>query len=208
MSALTEALKTIDNWMQTYRPQFSSLLQAGLKTEEIDEKTQDFPFQLSEDLYELYRWHNGTSGNGLELNEVEFFPCFIYISLEESIEKYKEFVKIENKIKNYKNNKDSFNKTSDFTEWSPFWIPIFNNDGQFYFAIFNKGSSDNVPIGLYDPEWTEPIIEYDNLTTMMLTISECYQTEAYYLDKEGWLEEDETRVIEIKKKYNSLSQNL
>lgn len=56
MSSLTEALKRIEAYSkcdQSYwRPQLS--------IRDIDVILQDYPFKLPEEVYELYRWHNGT----------------------------------------------------------------------------------------------------------------------------------------------------
>ncbi|MGB3756978.1 MAG: SMI1/KNR4 family protein [Rivularia sp. (in: cyanobacteria)] len=204
MQRLTNALDRISNWMQQYRPEFVSLLQVGLKAEQIDDKLKDLPFKLDEQFYELYGWHNGSGGYGLKINQVEFFPGYLYYSLEEAIGKYKEFMEIENNVRIfYKDKKTESSKESrSFEEWSSYWFPIFHDDGQCYFAIFSENSEDKVPIGLYDPEWTEPEIIYDDLTAMILTVAECYESGAYYINEEGFLEEDELKVAQIIRKYN------
>ena len=36
------------------------VLQPGLSYEEIDSRVADLPFKLPEEVYQLYRWKNGT----------------------------------------------------------------------------------------------------------------------------------------------------
>ena len=43
---------------------------------------------------------------------------------------------------------------------------------------------------------------YSSLTNMMLTIAECYETGAYYLSEDGFVEENKAKAAKILKKYN------
>ena len=42
-----------------------------------------------------------------------------------------------------------------------------------------------------------------SLTDMMLSLAECYETEAYYLNKKGYVCEDECKAAPILRKYNA-----
>ncbi|MGB3653290.1 MAG: SMI1/KNR4 family protein, partial [Rivularia sp. (in: cyanobacteria)] len=63
MSNLTEALQRISVWMEKYQTEKDGkkipFLAPGLTFEEIENKLKNLPFKLSEELYELYQWHNG-----------------------------------------------------------------------------------------------------------------------------------------------------
>ena len=59
MTIIQENLQRIWDCLVTKAPEITSLLQLGLKPEEIDEITKDLPFKLPEELYELYQWRNG-----------------------------------------------------------------------------------------------------------------------------------------------------
>ena len=61
MTVIKENLKRIWDCLVTKAPEITSLLQPGLKREEIDEIIKDLPFKLPEELYELYQWRNGLS---------------------------------------------------------------------------------------------------------------------------------------------------
>ncbi len=82
---MRENLQRIWDSLLVKAPELISLLQAGLQRQEIDEVMKDSPFQLPEEIYELYQWHNGLS-QGIELygwirNEV----TFSFNSLEQAI---------------------------------------------------------------------------------------------------------------------------
>ncbi|MFN6564517.1 MAG: hypothetical protein RMY28_032630 [Nostoc sp. ChiSLP01] len=56
MTEIQENLKRIWDCLVTKAPEITSLLQPGLKPEEIDEITKDLPFKLPEEVYEIYQW--------------------------------------------------------------------------------------------------------------------------------------------------------
>lgn len=59
MSALIDALERIETWLVQNQPELAIGLQPGLTLEEINGILKSFPYQLSEEVCELYQWHNG-----------------------------------------------------------------------------------------------------------------------------------------------------
>ena len=67
---------------------------------------------------------------------------------------------------------------------------------------------------LGDLEETSPVLRfvyadaaiprYPNLTNMMLAIAECYESGAYYLGEDEYLEENQQKADEIDRKYGSI----
>lgn len=55
MMGIKENLKRIWDCLVTKPPEITSLLQPGLKPEEIDEITKGLPFKLPEEVYEVYQ---------------------------------------------------------------------------------------------------------------------------------------------------------
>ena len=67
MTEITRNLQRIWDCIEKKAPEVKDLFQPGLKPEEIDEITKDFPFRLPQEVYELYQWKNGLFDNvGLE----------------------------------------------------------------------------------------------------------------------------------------------
>jgi cell wall assembly regulator SMI1 len=54
MSTLTDALERILNWLRANYPEAASSLQPGLSYEDITAKVADLPFNLPQEVYELY----------------------------------------------------------------------------------------------------------------------------------------------------------
>lgn len=71
MTELTAALNCLDNALNQTAPAVISRLQLGLTHAEIDQRTTSFSWELPQDVYTLYQWHNGLSGSPGKLNLVE-----------------------------------------------------------------------------------------------------------------------------------------
>ncbi|BAY87248.1 PBS lyase HEAT-like repeat protein [Calothrix parasitica NIES-267] len=59
MTTIKNNLKRIWDCIEQKAPEVKDLFQPGLKSEEIDEITKDLPFNLPQEVYELYQWRNG-----------------------------------------------------------------------------------------------------------------------------------------------------
>ena len=73
MSEITEALQRIEVWLQNHMPNRAAELRPGLTRNEINELVKDLPFNLPDEVYELYQWHDG-SVNRFILENYDFLP--------------------------------------------------------------------------------------------------------------------------------------
>lgn len=77
-SPLTQALKEIDHWIETSSSYHAGRIRndfnvrPGLEREMIELYSAEFDFHLSEEVYELYQWHDGHFGVGDYANHVFF----------------------------------------------------------------------------------------------------------------------------------------
>jgi hypothetical protein len=71
MNELTEALTRFDEVLHQVAPAIVTRLQPGLARAEIEKQLVSFLWQLPNDAYDLYQWHNGLSGKPGTLNLVE-----------------------------------------------------------------------------------------------------------------------------------------
>jgi hypothetical protein len=71
MSELLETLHHFDGTLRQTAPKIADRLQSGLSRAEIEAKTAAFTWELPQDAYELYQWHNGLSGKPGKLNLAE-----------------------------------------------------------------------------------------------------------------------------------------
>lgn len=195
MTVLTESLEQILSWLERNNSSFASALQPGLTYSEIQDRVEYLPFDLPEEVYELYQWRNGTR-NGKERSS-SFFPAFTFNSLEQSLDHYDELMRFANEL-------GEGNWLDPSTIWHPNWFPIFSFEGQghYYFVICSEKTKKTSPILNFSIEDSESYTDYTSLTNMMLTIVECYETGVYYVSDYGDLAMDEERKEVMRQKYN------
>ncbi|MFP4692962.1 MAG: HEAT repeat domain-containing protein [Halothece sp.] len=199
MTALTNALNRILHWHQQNYVEWVESKQPGLTTEEIKIKTQELPFRLPTEVYELYQWCNGTS------EDIPFFPSYRFLPLEEAVDLYNSDFKEVHIDKLQQEDYYDIAQLASFS-WPSFqnqyWLPIFDFDSEIYFLSCDTQQRDATPVWYYFPESVFPRLYFSNLTSMLLAIAECYETKAYYLNEQGFLEENELKVAPILQKYS------
>jgi len=197
MSKLTEALEKITNWLQEHTPStYFSLLRPGLSDAQIEEITKELPFQLPTEIYELYKWSNGSidlyrDGKSIYIfhadyiTENRFGPYYGFRSLQAAIAQY--FWQ----LKRY-----SIPSLEDDSYRFYNWLPIFYSEDLYrrvgYVLIDSKGKE--YPIVFVDKSHAHGMIgityKYANITTMMIKTAEFYELgDCYYYKMENsWYE--------------------
>lgn len=171
MSLLTEALKDIDHWIETSNswhakrirsddisPEFRA--RPGLEREMIDLFAEEYNFTFSEEVYELYQWHNG----GFEIGDMAN-PVF-FTSLEHAVE---------------------FIIRGD-TPHRPY-LPLFIGDRAYFTIPESTHNEQQSPLFFYDgsisteapkpdPRWGSFRADYyaPSITALMQAMAECAKT--------------------------------
>lgn len=175
MKELTNALERILYWMQKHDPYRISILEPGLTLLEIEEKVRILPFRLPQEFYELYQWRNGIIPGTRGWSQG--FGGRDFSSLDSLIKQY--FDSIDYSIKCAVLDKNS----SSVSIRNPQWFSLLGYDKQDYFIIGEQEQKQASPVFCFDyGDWNDfrPKLKYSSLTSMMLTIAECYETGAYY----------------------------
>ena len=71
VTKLTETLKQFDLVLNQFAPNVANRLQPGLTLADIERAISKFSWNLPQDGYALYQWHNGLSGQPRNLNLIE-----------------------------------------------------------------------------------------------------------------------------------------
>ena len=163
MSLLTQALEEIDYWINNSQSWHANHIRTtsvysnrpGLEREIIDLYSEEFKFQFSEEIYELYQWHDGGMLIGDMSNPISFS------TLDNSL---------------------SYCIREHFP-YRPY-LPLFIGD-ESYFTVFEASDlQEKSPVfffnGLILPEDTKPSWgSFDSksyapsITSLMLAIAEC-----------------------------------
>jgi hypothetical protein len=143
------------------------------------------------DAYFLYQWHDGV-GDSLftfdALGGLEFY------SLEESLRIYWDNIR---ELKNY-------------GLWRDNWFPIFGGDPASFFVVCGKEKKLSSPIYLNDSKehFDSPFRQkYDSLTTMMQTLADCYEMNAFEWTSESFYQDKEI-VKEFYRRHNPICQSM
>jgi cell wall assembly regulator SMI1 len=187
---LIEALERIMNWLRKHQPEYADSFLPGLTSAEIQAVEAEFGYKLPEEIYTLYQWRNGTEEAA---KAVCFPPALEILPLSTAIEysqEWNEFV-----LKEFAMEENKWYETSPLFKFLQSncdfcAIPLID---------FHRGKLPVVVLG----EGELPSILYTNLTDMMLTLAECYETNAYYLGKDGYIYEDQCQTAVALRKYNN-----
>ena len=180
-------LKDLESVILKTQSHAATLLNKGCEKLEIQEKIRieniDF---LSEELFQLYNWHNGMSDSSEMLGKLEIFPNGFFLSIETAISVYIIYKE----------------------KWNNLYFPLFTNNGG-DFLLFGVQKKENVnPIYLYSPTVLLsliPIQIYDSIENLFTTVLECYKEGVYYFVND-LLEVDYEKELIISKSLNPKSE--
>lgn len=204
MSEVTDELEYIFDWLVSLNPDYLDGYNPGLTRQKIDEIIKELPFNLSEEIYELYQWRNGCAYDyNLPLREF-LFPeqlCsdvpIAFNSLQDAVDSYK----IIGEATNY-----------DDVYWNQKWFPIGEYETKR--RLYIVGDLDPSPVYLWEVAYRPKQVRvYKSLTSMISVIAECCELGLYQLIPDEYGEEDDMIIRineeklelekEIYRKYNS-----
>ncbi|MDY7015559.1 MAG: HEAT repeat domain-containing protein, partial [Cyanobacteriota bacterium] len=200
MTILQEALENFLNWLQQHRPEYAAYLKPGLTCEQIRQQVEILPFQLPHEVFQLYQWRNGT--------ELDYFlPYYYFLPLEEAIEQYHVQATM---LRQQKEQLEQYYPQATMprdpcNSLNLYWFPIFYEPIEQLFVVGHDEQRDSSPVIYYFGEDGSSNIFCSNLTTMILTMADCYKTGAYYYMENPnrvLLEEDTIEVARILRQHN------
>lgn len=191
MTALTSALERIMNWLMEHQPDYVASFQAGLKSDEIQAVEAGLGFKLPAEIYELYQWRNGTEEDtkALCFPTMQFLPLSKAIQCSQGCNEYIE------------SDKEFVTEEKEWYETSPLFAFIEDNGDYCGVPLIDRQKEKLPVVVIFETEM--PTIFYTSLTDMMLTLAECYESGAYYLDEKGYVREDEYQAAQVLRKYNA-----
>ena len=184
MSALTDTLNRIMEWLQQNNPICASGFQPGLSPEEIEEKLGELPFCVSREVHELYQWRNGTNNR-----------CGVFV--------YHYLLDIDTALQHSQGFNDSYWLEVRETDGDPLYLfLIFGFNGE-YFAVTGSSSPNDAAPVFHVGDDGSVSFAFTNLTNMILVLAECYETGVYAVSSDGYVGvTDEAKFGEIRRKHN------
>ncbi|MEH2387641.1 MAG: SMI1/KNR4 family protein [Nostoc sp.] len=188
MSDIKDALDRIHYWFKKNHPAKIASLASGLSASEIDNVLSSLSFKVSKEVTEIYEWSNGYSKYGCADDWI-FYYMFL-LSLESAAKEAQTWVEEHEEIAlMYK------------YAGKPIF-PICMSDIEFLAVVATNDEQTTSPV-IHISEIAEISLRYTNLTAMMLTLAESYETGGLFIDRKGYIEKDEKKYAAAYRKYNS-----
>lgn len=151
---------------------------AGLSPERIRKAMYDQSLEAPDELIALYAYCDGTSTQeGEILGEIQFFPGFYWLSLDDALETYR--------------------GVSRSAEWGGSWLPIFANGGGDFYAVVCDSASpyfgEVIGFVLGEPD---QIVEFKDVASLLETVERSFADGAFFIS-EGVLKADYPRMRAI-----------
>lgn len=126
--------KILDIWQQD-REDFIELLQPGLNVQDIQQYVSNLPFQLPQEVYQLYQWQNGIRVPEFHDIALDFIPGFWFLPLAETLKESERL----------KESKDYFTFLQDEAYHKP-WFPILSSDLGYFLVLGDKNTCISSPV--------------------------------------------------------------
>jgi hypothetical protein len=136
---------------------------------------------VSHDVRALFRWRNGVWPAG-QRTEIRLFPGFFYPPFHICEQHYRE--------------------RGGVSGWRSSWFPVFTDGAGDYFVIETLSESEDEGRILRITNFGEPRPAFWSFQAMLASILSCYEHGAYFLDEDGFLDEDHEVSIPVYRKLN------
>ena len=182
--ALSIFLEQILEWHKTNQTEIPGVLNIGIDRLSIQDAFTDLGCQPTEELIQLWTWHNGT-----QYTSVPFIWYHDFLSIQDAISEYKQLT------------------SNPLIGWRKNWIPIFSFQGEWYFLECYEVIRDASPVGYIFIESQEPIYAYLSLSKMIETSATLFSQGAVFWDSQSFgFGDDIKKVFSIHQVLNDGTQ--
>ncbi|MFN0171796.1 MAG: hypothetical protein ACKV22_35740 [Bryobacteraceae bacterium] len=159
-TSVTHDLEAIRQWIRERLPKAPSELRPGLTVEEITARVLWLPFVLPEEVYELYRWADGSAGP----RPITIVPGYAFLPLEEAVELCQL-----NRELHWRNKR---------------WMPLFDLNGEVtLYAASAATPAATAPVGVFEVE-TGGRRHAPSLAALLATTRQRYES-GRYVERDG-----------------------
>ena len=188
MSDLKNALARIHYWFKKNHPAKIASLALGLSPLEIDNLFSGLSFQVSKEVSELYQWSNGYPID--KCTDDWIFDYMFLLSLESGVKEAQTWVEEHEEI------------ALMYKYVGKPILPVCMSDIEFLAVVATDDEQATSPV-IYISENGDISLRYTNLTAMMLTLAESYETGGFFIERNGYIQKDEKKYAAAYRKYNS-----
>lgn len=213
MSVLIEKLEFIWDWLENINPDPEryefKLYQPGLSRSQITTLTKDLPFQLPEEICQLYEWCNGASslfdtnsvtsqGNYLRLGDYFLFKDQLHNDIP------MEFYPLETAIEDYMIKMSQLNAGSDENYEEKDWLVIAGSEAAELYV--HCGTTPPQVLQCNTDDIPRIARTYESLPAMFSVIAECCEMNVYQLIPDEYGDEGDLSIEIDKMKWDTERQ--
>ncbi|MEH2210963.1 SMI1/KNR4 family protein [Nostoc sp.] len=193
MSEIKDALDRIHYWFQKNYPAKIASLASGLSPLKIDNLLSTLSFKVSNEVKEIYQWSNGYSKYGCADDWI-FYYMFL-LNLESAVKEAQIWLEEHEEI------------SLMYKYAGKPVLPVCISDMEFLAVVATDDEQTTSPV-IHISEIAEISLQYTNLTAMMLTLAESYETGGLFIGRNGYIEKDDKKYADAYRKYNSVITDL
>jgi hypothetical protein len=188
MIGVSQLLDRILGHLRQLKRPVCSLLQPGLPAASVSEAFAKARITPPGSLPDIYSWRNGTLlSSGASLNDLNFFPGYYLMSLEEAIETHSILAK----------------QDEEPCTWKETWFPLFcSGGGDFYAIECDRSASRMGSIVFFFRDDADHPVVYESLSSMLQTVERCFAERVFYVAQEGYLTTNPVRERETARVLN------
>ncbi|HWD21488.1 MAG TPA: SMI1/KNR4 family protein [Verrucomicrobiae bacterium] len=184
MSRIIVTLDEIAKEARKMGVDIESNLNPGATEKQMSNSLARLPLALPDEILDLYRWHDGVRER--RISDARIFPRFLFPSLEDCIDTTKELCSVAGDPE---------------IRWRASWFYLCEDLAGDYYALETnpKVASGHIWFVSFG---ADPFVAFWSFETMLLSILECYKSGAYFLDADGFLDEQSELSNSIYRAHN------
>lgn len=183
MTNLSELGQRLLNSLQSFSPTFSQGFHPGISRQAVNAALEPLKYALPNDFYELYAWRNGHSDY---FNQPVGSAMICQFSSINFVAEFKEWEIWGDEAPTYKGRS---------------LLPFVEEDSRYFAIAMGRSYNDEAHIVHIGREG-ETTLRYDSITSMLTATIRCFEENAFYVNENGFLNEDYRSSAEILRSEN------
>jgi len=176
LGAIEEALEKLG------RVTLLTSMRAGIPRQELAARLGEVGLTATPELEVLYRWHDGTSTDGVEaVDDIQLLPGFYLPSTVDAVANYRAFLKD--------------------ARWRTGWLPFLANGGGDFYVV-ELANSSRGSVRHFRIDEIEHPVEFGSVAQFFATVAAAYANHIIYVDDADYLEMDDRLFAELAERMN------
>jgi hypothetical protein len=193
--SIRPALDTLAATLQRVDAPLAAQLSEGLDRDVIAARLSTLPVRVATEVHDYFAWRNGLRLD--RAREEELFPDAVMLSLDEALADYRVLCDVAAQVSQQAGVPAS-------TIWNERWVPLFRHPagGAYHVTVGADVTIERAPVvSVMQEDVSAASIAFDSLTSLAVTVNECFSTGAY-VAVDGAIQENRQSAAAIIRAHN------